>query len=296
METTGGVRMERVIDGLAIMVYNEFWPLFLVAGAVLIQVPILALQFFNKNIMYKEHYRRIFSVSWVFIAVAVLLAIGVSSPWLIVAIVVAVLAMGLVAFMQYRQRANLRNEGIQYFKAIVGLMNAGMTLGQAMSHSVTDATLMNQYPRLTDIVQRVIVERRSGKALSVAMAEVTSITYGAKDVWSKVTMAAREFDKGQHGVSSEVQLQSVDILVQIIERSQNLEQELKRELSQMTFAQWIFVLIIPGINVYQYQMVAGYPGFLSSALGKVVLGFEFLAITVVFIIFERLKKLPEFRV
>ena len=272
-----------------------FWSPYLLAWAAVFLAVVSALPNISPLLGLRRWYQRLTVLAWGLLAVVVGLTVAYSSPWVLGG---GVLIGGIVALVyasRTRQTRNLEKEALDFAQALVGMMAGGDSLVQALQRAAQDQDIARLYPRLTAQAQEMLGHATTGTPLSSSIRLVAeSLPVTVSNLWHALAMLAELIETEGGTLPVEAQRLTVQSMLSIQRDVQTINAELKTEMANMELAKWIFVLIIPGVNVYMAFQIAGYlENFIASLVGKVVLGIEFLALLAIFAIFSRLQKVPE---
>lgn len=274
-----------------------YWPPYILALAGALLALVSAAPLVVPPLALRRRYQPIVMAAWLFLGLAVGLVVIISSPWLILGLVLVFLIAGVVSVVKQRMESRLEQESLAFLQGLVGLMAAGDGILEALRKAAQNVDFARVYPRMTRHVQEVIGYVNAGKPLSTAANLVADgAAAPARRVWNRVSILARIVEDGQGFLTVEAQRDTMQSLWAILSEVHNINVEMRREMANMEMAKWVFTLIIPGMNVVTARYSGGYLGsFVRSAAGQAVLALEAIALVSIFVIFSRLQKLPEVR-
>jgi len=272
-----------------------FAPYLMAFSAAFLSV-VSALPGFVPGITLRSWYRSVVRpFAWVLMAGAVLLVVVFSSPWLILgAILIGLIALQMFA-LNRQQVGKMDEEALGFLQMLTGLMAAGQTVEQALRAAVQSNEFTHAFPRMTDQAREIVSLMDAHTPMSKAVETVGDAAAApSRMVWSKIAAVARMIENEVGGIPAEAQRDTLQSVWQVLFEFHTIQQDLKREMTSVEMAKWVFVVIMPGMNIYQAMTVRGYlQNFLLSPIGQATLALEAAAIVSIFVIFSQLQKLPE---
>lgn len=246
----------------------------------------------------RKSYQRITVLAWVLIGFVIALTVAYSSPWLTAGSALVVGAIAIMVAGKTRLSGKVEKEALSFLQALIGLMSSGDSLTQALRRAAQDRDFARLYPRLIAQTREIIAYTDTGKRLSQAIRLVAeSLLPTVRHIWEQVAVLAELIEEESGALPVEGQRSTLQSMLSILLDVQSINQDMKTEMANMELAKWIFVLIIPGLNIYMAFSIDGYvTNFLGSLIGQVVLAIEVLALVAIFFVFSKLQKMPEVRI
>ncbi len=274
-----------------------YWSPYALALAAAFLALVSALPALWPGVGLRRWYQRLTVAAWLLAAGVVALTMTLSSPWLIAGIVLAGLAVAAVVGVQRQMANRLTLEALAFLQALGSLMAGGDPLAAALRRAAQDADLTRLYPRMIAQTREIVGYLDARRPLSEAVERIAeSALPAARRIWSQIAVLAHLAEDEGEGISVEAQRDTLQSLWSILNEVHNINEEMKREMSLMQAAKWLFTAIVPGMNLYLYLSLPFYATkFLVNPLGQAALVLEVLTMIVTFVIFSRLAQIPEVR-
>jgi hypothetical protein len=275
-----------------------YWSPYLLCVAAVVLAIVSTLTDFVSGLGLRRWFQSVTLFAWVLMGGVAAITIVYSSPWMLLGVVLIVFIAVAVLSTRQRIAGRVDDEAFGYLQSMIAIMSADLTIEQALRASVQSADFAQSYPRLTAQAREIIVEIDARQSsLSRAIARVSETAPGmSKQIWENVGTLARMIED-QHGLlPTEAQRDTLQSLWSILFDFYNIQRGIKREMTSLEFAKWIFALILPGINIYMFFVMDGYRRFLQSTVGLLVLSMDVLALVLIFAVFSALQKLPKVRI
>lgn len=226
---------------------------------------------------------------------AVVAVVVVSSPWLLLGVLLVGMVIASVVLGVLRVHAKAGQEAVGFVQALVNVMSADLDLQQAVRMAAVRPGFARAFPRMAEQARLISAELDSGRRLSVAIDTISRTLPGSqREVWEQIAILARMVE--EEGLPLGVQRETLRSYWEILMAVQEANADMRREMSQMNAAKVLFLIIIPGLNIYMWQTMSGYEAFVTSLLGQVILGIEAFSLLLIFVIMSYLQRFPEVEV
>ncbi len=273
-----------------------YWAPYYLGTASAILLVIATLPLFDDTMLFRGWYQKTLILGSLGLGLSLMLAVVVSSPYVLVGVILIVAVFVAWKGAQVRARGKLADEALEYLHGLISVMSADQGLREALRTIAQDPDFRTAYPRMTETTREVVASMQAGEALSEALSTVAEEAGASRPVWRQMATIARITEQGEGRAGVQEQADALEVSWEILFDIQSVNQTLQQEMNSMEMAKWVFTLILPGLNLFMLRMVDGYEAaFFGSLLGKIVLVIEGFAIIGIFTIFSRLQKLPEVR-
>lgn len=248
----------------------------------------------SDTIAFRRWYRWALGIAGSIVVVSALLGLGRGSAWVVAGMAAILVAAVVWHVAQSRVRRVREDEALEFLHSFVAVMGVEKGLREALPHVARDAAFGAAHPRMTEAVRRIVAEAQAGAPLQKALAGRSMSRDASGAVWRQMATLAAVLDEGQERIAVGQQRDALEVAWRVLYRVRGINRRLRQDMAPMEMAKWLFVVILPGMNLLMARMIHDYKAvFVDSLVGRIVLGFEIAALATIFLVFSRLQNLPE---
>ncbi len=171
------------------------------------------------SVSFSRWYRWVTWFAWALLAGTVILVIGISSPFLALAIVLVGIFVVLTLGSKGAE-AKIGSEALNYLHSLVSIMASDQGLVEALRDSSQSPDFLQVYPRMTNYAREIIAQVDSGATgLSQAIADtIRGIPTAGAHVWTRIGTLARVIEEEHGMLSPNAQRETLDTFWMVLHK------------------------------------------------------------------------------